>query len=288
MPSPFGFLLRAEPPSRRTGAIVAVAAVALCTLILYPLKEIAPVVSLGVVYLLAVLVVSIVWGAGLGVATAVLSAAAFNFFHLPPVGQLHDPTARATGSRWSRSSSPRRSRARSRRSRARVPATPRSAAARPTSRRRWRGCCCAATDLAEALPTAAARLAQTLAAELGRDRDGGRRRRRAQHRLPAARGHAAAGDAARRRRRLGGEPAPAAGARRAGAGGAAERGARARGAARRGRRDGLAAPRGRRQDGAAARGLPRSALAPDGDLRRGRGGRLATRCARTSARRWRR
>ena len=34
------------------------------------------------------LVVSAVWGAWLGVATAVLSAAAFNFFHLPPVGQF--------------------------------------------------------------------------------------------------------------------------------------------------------------------------------------------------------
>jgi two-component system, OmpR family, sensor histidine kinase KdpD len=92
VPSPFGFLLSAEPPSRRTGAIVAVAAVALCTLILYPLKEIAPVVSLGVVYMLAVLVVSVIWGTGLGFATAVLSAAAFNFFHLPPVGQftIHD------------------------------------------------------------------------------------------------------------------------------------------------------------------------------------------------------
>jgi two-component system, OmpR family, sensor histidine kinase KdpD len=86
--SPFGFLLSAEPPSRRTGAITAVGAVALCTLILYPLQQIAPVVSLGVVYLLAVLVVSLIWGAWLGFATAVLSAAAFNFFHLPPVGRF--------------------------------------------------------------------------------------------------------------------------------------------------------------------------------------------------------
>jgi two-component system sensor histidine kinase KdpD len=46
------------------------------------------VVSLDVVYLPAVLVVSVTWGAGLGVATAVLSAAAFNFFHLPPVGRF--------------------------------------------------------------------------------------------------------------------------------------------------------------------------------------------------------
>jgi two-component system sensor histidine kinase KdpD len=85
---PFGFLLGPQPPSRRVGAIVAVAAVALCTLIIYPLKHVAPVVSLSVVYLPAVLVVSITWGAWLGMATAVLSALAFNFFHLPPVGEL--------------------------------------------------------------------------------------------------------------------------------------------------------------------------------------------------------
>ncbi len=85
---PFGFLLATEPPPKRVGVLVAIAAVAVCTLLLYPLKQIAPVVSLGVVYLLAVLVVSAIWGAWLGVLTAVLSAAAFNFFHLPPVGRF--------------------------------------------------------------------------------------------------------------------------------------------------------------------------------------------------------
>jgi two-component system, OmpR family, sensor histidine kinase KdpD len=86
--SPFGFLLSAEPPSRRTGVITALVAVALCTLIAYPLKHVAPVVSLSVVYLPAVLVVSITWGAWLGFATAVISAAAFNFFQLPPTGDF--------------------------------------------------------------------------------------------------------------------------------------------------------------------------------------------------------
>src|ERR1700761_5017877 len=85
---PFGFLLAAAPPSRRMGLFAAIAAMAACTLLVYPLKQIAPVVSLGVVYLLAVLVVSAVWGAWLGAFTAVLSAAAFNFFHLPPVGRF--------------------------------------------------------------------------------------------------------------------------------------------------------------------------------------------------------
>jgi two-component system, OmpR family, sensor histidine kinase KdpD len=85
---PFGFLLASDPPPRRVGAIAALAMVALCTLIIYPLKHIAPVVSLSVVYLPAVLVVSVTWGAWLGITTAVVSAAAFNFFHLPPVGHF--------------------------------------------------------------------------------------------------------------------------------------------------------------------------------------------------------
>jgi two-component system sensor histidine kinase KdpD len=86
MSPPFGFLLAPKPPSRRVGAVVALAAVALSTLIVYPLKQVAPVASLSVVYLPAVLVVSVTWGAWLGFATALVSAAAFNFFHLPPVG----------------------------------------------------------------------------------------------------------------------------------------------------------------------------------------------------------
>ena len=88
MSPPFGFLLSPDPPPRRVGVVVAVAAVALCTLIIYPLKHVAPVVSLSVVYVPAVLVVSVTWGAWLGVATAVISAGAFNFFHLPPVGHF--------------------------------------------------------------------------------------------------------------------------------------------------------------------------------------------------------
>jgi two-component system, OmpR family, sensor histidine kinase KdpD len=82
------FLLSAEPPPRRVGVLAAAAGVALCTLIVYPLAHVAPVVSLSVVYLPAVLVVSATWGAWLGVATAVVSAGAFNFFHLPPVGRF--------------------------------------------------------------------------------------------------------------------------------------------------------------------------------------------------------
>jgi two-component system sensor histidine kinase KdpD len=84
----FGFLLSPEPPPKRVGVFVGLALVGLCTLVIYPLKQAAPVVSLGVVYMLAVVVVSATWGAMLGVATSLVSALAFNYFHLPPTGQL--------------------------------------------------------------------------------------------------------------------------------------------------------------------------------------------------------
>jgi two-component system sensor histidine kinase KdpD len=71
-----------------TGMLAAVLCVAAATAVVFPLREFTPVVSLGVVYLLAVLLVSTYWGMRLGVATALLSAAAFNYFHLPPTGHL--------------------------------------------------------------------------------------------------------------------------------------------------------------------------------------------------------
>jgi K+-sensing histidine kinase KdpD len=81
-------LVRETPPPLWVGALVAVLAVALCTALLYPLKTVAPVVSLGVVYLLAVMMVSANWGLVLGVPTSLASAAAFNWFHIPPVGRF--------------------------------------------------------------------------------------------------------------------------------------------------------------------------------------------------------
>jgi two-component system, OmpR family, sensor histidine kinase KdpD len=68
------------------GLAVSVGAVAVITGVIYGLRELVPVVSTGVVYLLAVLLVSTGWGLWLGLVTAVLSAAAFNFFHIPPTG----------------------------------------------------------------------------------------------------------------------------------------------------------------------------------------------------------
>jgi two-component system, OmpR family, sensor histidine kinase KdpD len=158
---PFGFLLATEPPPKRVGVLAAILAVALCTLIVYPLEQIAPVVSLGVVYMLAVLAVSVVWGAWLGVLTAILSAAAFNFFHLPPVGRftLKDPdnwvalvafvVTAALASSVAEVTRARTREAEERRREADLSAE--------MARILLRG-----NNLAEALPTAAARLSQVL------------------------------------------------------------------------------------------------------------------------------
>jgi two-component system sensor histidine kinase KdpD len=81
-------LLRPTPPPVTLGLGVAAGLIALETLAGYPLSSIAPEVSLGVVYLLGVLIVSTVWGFALGVATSIASALAFNFFHIPPAGRL--------------------------------------------------------------------------------------------------------------------------------------------------------------------------------------------------------
>jgi two-component system sensor histidine kinase KdpD len=75
-------------PSTRRGIGVAVASVALTTALIFPLAEVVPVVSTGVVYMLAVLLVSSYSGLWLGLLTALLSAAAWNFFHIPPTGEF--------------------------------------------------------------------------------------------------------------------------------------------------------------------------------------------------------
>jgi two-component system sensor histidine kinase KdpD len=77
--------LGVEPPAAWLGLGVTLVAVAAGTLLVYPLKDVAPVVSLGIVYLPAILLISIVWGLRMGLLASVLSAAAFNFFHIPPL-----------------------------------------------------------------------------------------------------------------------------------------------------------------------------------------------------------
>ncbi|WP_433226183.1 sensor histidine kinase [Microtetraspora malaysiensis] len=66
------------------GVIVSALFVAAETFLTDPLERWAPGSSLGVVYLLGVLVVSYLWGLRLGVVTAVVSGFAFDYFHLPP------------------------------------------------------------------------------------------------------------------------------------------------------------------------------------------------------------
>jgi K+-sensing histidine kinase KdpD len=77
--------LISEPPATRLGLVATLGAVALGTVLVYPLKSVAPVVSLGIVYLPAILLISIVWGLRLGLLASVASAAAFNFFQIPPL-----------------------------------------------------------------------------------------------------------------------------------------------------------------------------------------------------------
>jgi K+-sensing histidine kinase KdpD len=81
-------LTRPVSPPLLLGMVAAVALIAGETLVVYPLQHVAPEISLGVVYLPGVLLVSSVWGLALGVGTAVLSTAAFDFFHVPPVESI--------------------------------------------------------------------------------------------------------------------------------------------------------------------------------------------------------
>ena len=75
-------------PRTSLGVLAAVAAVAITTALIYPLREVVPAVSTGVTYLIAVLLISTIWGLRLGLLTALLSALCFNFFHIPPTGRL--------------------------------------------------------------------------------------------------------------------------------------------------------------------------------------------------------
>ena len=77
--------LGAEPPPLWLGIVAMLATVAAGTLLVYPLKSVAPVVSLGIVYLPAILLISTVWGLRLGLLASLVSAAAFNFFQIPPL-----------------------------------------------------------------------------------------------------------------------------------------------------------------------------------------------------------
>ena len=63
------------------------------TLLVYPLQELDPGVSSGVLYLLGVLVVSVSWGFWLGLFTSFASAAALEYFHARPIGSFAGKSA---------------------------------------------------------------------------------------------------------------------------------------------------------------------------------------------------
>jgi signal transduction histidine kinase len=74
--------------SQWAGAAAAVAVVAAVTAVLYPLQELDPGVSSGVLYVLGVLVLSVTWGLRLGLATSFASALALWIFHTSPSAGL--------------------------------------------------------------------------------------------------------------------------------------------------------------------------------------------------------
>ncbi len=80
--------LTGKPPSTAWGLLATLATVAVGTLVVWPLKSVAPPLSLGVVYIPGVLLIATIWGWRLGLLTAVASALAFNWFHIPPTGRL--------------------------------------------------------------------------------------------------------------------------------------------------------------------------------------------------------
>jgi two-component system sensor histidine kinase KdpD len=81
----------APRPSRSanaSGLLVAAAGIAVATALVALLDAWAPVVSLGVLYVLPVLLVATRFGVALGVATAVASMLAYNWFLLPPTREF--------------------------------------------------------------------------------------------------------------------------------------------------------------------------------------------------------
>jgi two-component system sensor histidine kinase KdpD len=66
------------------GALASVGAVALVTAAIALAKPYVPVLSLGVLYVFAVLPVAVLWGLALSVPVSIASMLAFNWFYLPP------------------------------------------------------------------------------------------------------------------------------------------------------------------------------------------------------------
>ncbi len=67
------------------GVLASTVAVAVVTAAIELFKPYVPVLSLGVLYVFAVLPIAVVYGLGLAIVVSVASMLAFNWFHLPPV-----------------------------------------------------------------------------------------------------------------------------------------------------------------------------------------------------------
>jgi two-component system sensor histidine kinase KdpD len=70
------------------GLVVGGLLVAAVTGVIFGLRNVAPVLGLGVLYLLAVLPAAVVWGLAVALPVSVASMLAFNYFFLPPVHTL--------------------------------------------------------------------------------------------------------------------------------------------------------------------------------------------------------
>src|ERR1700712_3775227 len=81
-------LLRRATPPLTLGLAVSASLVLAESLLGYLLSGVAPEGTLGVVYLLGVVVVAMAWGFWMAAATAVVSTLAFDFFLVKPIGSL--------------------------------------------------------------------------------------------------------------------------------------------------------------------------------------------------------
>ena len=70
---------------RLTGVVICVVAVGLVTAAVYALRPIAPVLSLGVLYVIAVVAVAVLRGLAYAVPVSIASLLVFNFLFLPPI-----------------------------------------------------------------------------------------------------------------------------------------------------------------------------------------------------------
>ncbi|MDT5133705.1 MAG: hypothetical protein QOE41_3016, partial [Mycobacterium sp.] len=77
-------LLRPTAGSLAVGIVVAASLLGAETLVVYLLKQIAPMSPFGVIYLLGVLVVSTGWGFGLSTLMSLASALAFAYYRMRP------------------------------------------------------------------------------------------------------------------------------------------------------------------------------------------------------------